>query len=78
MGRSSEAGRDPGAPRATRVPKQKKAPSPADPATSNPAWDYADDPATIGIRDINRPDWGNPVVKHPGVVPVLWGCGVTP
>ena len=39
---------------------------------------HAGDPLTIGIRDINRPDWGEPVEIRPGEVPVFWGCGVTP
>jgi uncharacterized protein YcsI (UPF0317 family) len=36
------------------------------------------DPAAIGIRDINRPDFGDPVEIRPGEVPVFWACGVTP
>jgi uncharacterized protein YcsI (UPF0317 family) len=36
------------------------------------------DPAAIGIADINRPDYGDPVDIRPGEVPVFWGCGVTP
>jgi uncharacterized protein YcsI (UPF0317 family) len=36
------------------------------------------DPAAIGIRDINRPDFGDPVAIEPGEVPVFWACGVTP
>ena len=39
---------------------------------------HAGDPATIGIRDINQPDWGEPVEIRPGEVPVFRGCGVTP
>lgn len=35
------------------------------------------DPAKIGIRDINRPDWGDPPCGPEGV-PVFWACGVTP
>ncbi len=36
------------------------------------------DPASIGIADIGRPDWGDPVEIVPGEVPVFWACGVTP
>lgn len=36
------------------------------------------DPALIGIADINRPDYGDPVEIRPGEMPVFWACGVTP
>jgi uncharacterized protein YcsI (UPF0317 family) len=36
------------------------------------------DPAAIGIADITRPDFGDPVEIRPGEVPVFWACGVTP
>lgn len=36
------------------------------------------DPAAIGIRDINTPDFGDSVTINPGEVPVFWACGVTP
>ncbi len=36
------------------------------------------DPAQIGIRDLARPDFGDPVTVNPGEVPVFWACGVTP
>jgi uncharacterized protein YcsI (UPF0317 family) len=36
------------------------------------------DPAGIGILDIDRPDYGEPVEIRPGEVPVFWACGVTP
>jgi uncharacterized protein YcsI (UPF0317 family) len=36
------------------------------------------DPAAIGIREIARPDLGDPVEVRPGEVPVFWACGVTP
>lgn len=36
------------------------------------------DPAEIGIADIAKPDWGDPVPVHEGEVPVFWACGVTP
>jgi uncharacterized protein YcsI (UPF0317 family) len=35
-------------------------------------------PSAIGIRDVGRPDFGDPVLFHPGEVPVFWACGVTP
>ncbi|WP_112141239.1 putative hydro-lyase [Glycomyces dulcitolivorans] len=35
------------------------------------------DPASIGIRDLARPDFGDPVRLHDGDVPVFWACGVT-
>lgn len=35
-------------------------------------------PATIGIEDINAPDWGEPATILPGETPVFWACGVTP
>jgi uncharacterized protein YcsI (UPF0317 family) len=35
------------------------------------------DPNEIGITDINRPDFGDPVSIRPGEVPVFWACGVT-
>ena len=35
------------------------------------------DPAAIGILDIMRPDYGDPVDILPGEVPVFWACGVT-
>jgi uncharacterized protein YcsI (UPF0317 family) len=36
------------------------------------------DPATLGIRDLSRPDFGDPVELRAGEVPVFWACGVTP
>ena len=36
------------------------------------------DPALIGIRDIDHPDYGDAVTINPGEVPVFWPCGVTP
>lgn len=35
-------------------------------------------PARIGIKDINKPDLGDPVTIKPGEVPVFWACGCTP
>ena len=36
------------------------------------------DPAAIGVRDLDRPDFGDTVELRPGEVPVFWACGVTP
>ncbi len=36
------------------------------------------DPASIGIADLSRPDYGDPVDLEPDDVPVYWACGVTP
>lgn len=36
------------------------------------------DPRQIGIADLARPDYGDPVEVRPGEVPVFWACGVTP
>ena len=36
------------------------------------------DPSVIGIRDLSRPDFGDPVEIRPGEEPVFWACGVTP
>jgi uncharacterized protein YcsI (UPF0317 family) len=36
------------------------------------------DPAGIGIRDINAPEFGDAPVIHDGDIPVFWACGVTP
>jgi len=39
---------------------------------------HVGDPEAIGIRDLQRPDFGDAVTIHPGEVPVFWACGVTP
>ena len=39
---------------------------------------HVGDPNAIGITDLSRPDYGEPVPIHVGEVPVFWGCGVTP
>ncbi|MFL5244766.1 MAG: putative hydro-lyase [Gemmataceae bacterium] len=36
------------------------------------------DPAVLGIGDLAKPDFGDPVVIKPGEIPVFWACGVTP
>jgi uncharacterized protein YcsI (UPF0317 family) len=35
-------------------------------------------PDAIGIDDLGRPDYGDPVALHDGELPVFWACGVTP
>lgn len=36
------------------------------------------DPSAIGIRDLAKPDFGDPVDIASDEVPVYWACGVTP
>ena len=36
------------------------------------------DPALIGIGDLGRPDYGDPVTLLDNELPVFWACGVTP
>lgn len=35
-------------------------------------------PEQLGIRDLSRPDFGDPVPVHEDELPVFWACGVTP
>ncbi|MER6508246.1 putative hydro-lyase [Nonomuraea sp. NPDC001636] len=39
---------------------------------------HVGDPAAIGVPDLGRPDFGDPVELRPGDVPLFWACGVTP
>ncbi len=39
---------------------------------------HVGDPAAIGIADLARPDYGDPVEVQAGEIPVFWACGVTP
>lgn len=39
---------------------------------------HVGDPAALGIADLDRPDFGDPVEVRPGELPVFWACGVTP
>ncbi|MFB9531945.1 putative hydro-lyase [Nonomuraea roseola] len=39
---------------------------------------HVGDPAAIGIGDLSRPDFGDPIPVRPGEVPLFWACGVTP
>lgn len=36
------------------------------------------DPSKIGIKDLGRPDFGDPVTIRKNEIPVFWACGVTP
>ena len=35
-------------------------------------------PELIGIKDVMKPDWGDPPQMNPDEMPVFWACGVTP
>lgn len=35
------------------------------------------DPKEMGIEDLNRPDFGDPVAVRSDEIPVFWACGVT-
>ncbi|MFE0021402.1 putative hydro-lyase [Amycolatopsis sp. NPDC059021] len=39
---------------------------------------HVGDPRTLGIEDLDRPGFGDPIDAEPGDVPVFWACGVTP
>jgi uncharacterized protein YcsI (UPF0317 family) len=39
---------------------------------------HVGDASKLGIADLDRPDYGDPVTIHPGEIPVFWACGVTP
>ncbi|QEU95799.1 putative hydro-lyase [Streptomyces kanamyceticus] len=39
---------------------------------------HCGDPAGLGIEDLGRPDFGDPVTAEPDDIPVFWACGVTP
>jgi uncharacterized protein YcsI (UPF0317 family) len=46
--------------------------------TAHGAPVHRGDPAAIGIRDLARPDFGEPTTIGADEVPVFWACGVTP
>lgn len=50
----------------TRLPKAHGAPV------------HIGNPALIGIEDLGRPDFGDPVTINDDELPVFWACGVTP
>lgn len=35
-------------------------------------------PEFLGIKDLSKPDFGDPVEVREGEIPVFWACGVTP
>ena len=39
---------------------------------------HVGNPQAIGIADLQRPDYGDPVAIEDDEVPVFWACGVTP
>ncbi|MEH0553267.1 putative hydro-lyase [Streptomyces sp. B21-101] len=39
---------------------------------------HCGDPSALGIDDLGRPDFGDPVDSEPDDIPVFWACGVTP
>ena len=39
---------------------------------------HVGDPEGLGIPDLEKPDFGDPVEIRAGEVPVFWACGVTP
>ena len=36
------------------------------------------DPSAIGIKNLKKPDFGDPVTIKKREIPVFWACGVTP
>uniref|UniRef100_A0A8C3LUN3 D-glutamate cyclase, mitochondrial n=1 Tax=Chrysolophus pictus TaxID=9089 RepID=A0A8C3LUN3_CHRPC len=34
-------------------------------------------PGLLGIQDLSKPDYGDPVHLHPGDIPMFWACSVT-
>jgi uncharacterized protein YcsI (UPF0317 family) len=36
------------------------------------------DPSEIGIKNLNKPDFGDPVTVKKEEIPIFWACGVTP
>ncbi len=39
---------------------------------------HVGDPAALGIKDLDEPEFGDPVALEEGQMPVFWACGVTP
>ncbi|NGO44825.1 putative hydro-lyase [Streptomyces ureilyticus] len=39
---------------------------------------HCGEPGGLGIEDLARPDFGDPVDAGPDDIPVFWACGVTP
>ncbi|XP_031409507.1 D-glutamate cyclase, mitochondrial isoform X2 [Meleagris gallopavo] len=44
---------------------------------NNGAPIHIGNPGLLGIRDLSKPDYGDPVHLHPGDIPVFWACSVT-
>jgi uncharacterized protein YcsI (UPF0317 family) len=38
---------------------------------------HAGDPCALGISDLSKPDFGEPIPVLEGEVPLYWGCGLT-
>lgn len=56
---------------------QRAAKATADMPYAHGAPVHIGEPREIGVRDVSRPDFGEPVGFEPGDVPVFWSCGVT-
>ena len=39
---------------------------------------HVGNPEALGIADLSKPDYGDPVIREENDVPVFWACGVTP
>jgi uncharacterized protein YcsI (UPF0317 family) len=39
---------------------------------------HIDNPEALGIKDMQKPDFGDAVTIKEGEIPVFWACGVTP
>ncbi len=39
---------------------------------------HVGEPEALGIRDLDEPEFGDPVAFEEGQMPVFWACGVTP
>jgi uncharacterized protein YcsI (UPF0317 family) len=38
---------------------------------------HTGDPEPLGIRDLGKPDFGEPIALEHGEIPLYWGCGLT-
>lgn len=43
----------------------------------HPTLSPSDPIEMLGVQDLSRPEYGDPVEPHSGDVPVFWACGVT-
>ena len=39
---------------------------------------HVGDPETLGVKDLGKPEFGDPIEIGEDQIPVFWGCGVTP